>query len=50
LQFNYARRGITLHPSDCLICAVTLDYDATLLTENPRHFPALEGRVVSLRD
>jgi predicted nucleic acid-binding protein len=50
LQFSYARRGIQLQPPDCLIAAVALEYDATLLTENPRHFPALAGRVASLRD
>jgi predicted nucleic acid-binding protein len=41
-RHDYARRGITISATDALIAATALEYDATLLTRNARHFPMLE--------
>jgi predicted nucleic acid-binding protein len=42
---DYAREGITLSQSDCLIAAAAVAVDARLATGNPRHFPMRELRV-----
>lgn len=42
---EYASRGVTLSQPDCLVAAVTVSIDATLVTGNPRHFPMEDVRV-----
>ena len=39
---GYLRQGITLSIPDLLIAATAVEYDATLLTRNARHFPMPE--------
>jgi predicted nucleic acid-binding protein len=39
---RYARRGITLSQADCLIGAAASLAGATLITGNPKHFPAAD--------
>jgi predicted nucleic acid-binding protein len=39
---EYARKGITLSQSDCLIAAAAVSIDAPLATGNPKHFPMPE--------
>ncbi len=39
---DYARKGITLGQSDCLIAAAAVGIDARLATGNPKHFPMPE--------
>lgn len=41
-RFGYMRQGITLAIPDLLIAATAVEYDATLLTRNVRHFPMPE--------
>ncbi|WP_343603122.1 hypothetical protein [Mycobacterium sp.] len=36
---QFAARGVTLHPADCLIAAATAGTDARLATGNPADFP-----------
>jgi predicted nucleic acid-binding protein len=36
---EYARHGVTLSQSDCLIAAAAVSAGARLATGNPRHFP-----------
>lgn len=50
MRSHFRRQGIQISATDSLIAAAALDLDATLLTENPKDFPALAGRIVSLRD
>ena len=47
-RFDYARRGVTLAVSDCLIAATAWEYDATLVTGNLRHFPMDEISILPL--
>jgi predicted nucleic acid-binding protein len=42
---EFARRGITLSQSDCLIAAAALGVHATIATGNPKDFP-MEGVTV----
>jgi predicted nucleic acid-binding protein len=42
---DFARQGITLSQSDCLIAAAAVGVDARLATGNPRHFPMHELEV-----
>jgi predicted nucleic acid-binding protein len=39
---DFARRGVTLGQSDCLIAAAALGIGAQLATGNPKHFPMTE--------
>ncbi len=36
---DFARRGVTLSQSDCLIAAAAMAVGARLATGNPKHFP-----------
>ena len=38
-RYEFARRGTTLSSPDSLIAAVAIANDATLITNNVRHFP-----------
>ena len=38
-RYDFARRGTALATTDCLIAAVALEHQATLVTGNVRHFP-----------
>jgi predicted nucleic acid-binding protein len=42
LKRDYARKGVTLGIADATIAAVALDYQLTLITDNPRHYPMKE--------
>jgi predicted nucleic acid-binding protein len=39
---DFAREGVTLSQSDCLIAAAAVSVDARLVTGNPKHFPMAE--------
>jgi predicted nucleic acid-binding protein len=39
---DFARRGVTLSQSDCLIAAAAVSIGARLATGNPKHFPMEE--------
>ncbi len=39
---DFARQGVTLSQSDCLIAAAAVGVDARLVTGNPKHFPMPE--------
>jgi predicted nucleic acid-binding protein len=39
---DYARKGITLSQSDCLIAAAAVHVGATLASGNPKHYPMPE--------
>jgi hypothetical protein len=36
---EFAKQGITLHQSDCLVAAAAVGVHATIATGNPEHFP-----------
>lgn len=38
-RFDFARRGIALATTDCLIAATALDHGAVVVTGNLRHYP-----------
>jgi predicted nucleic acid-binding protein len=48
-RFDFKRRGQTLATADALIAAMAREYEAVLLTENPRHFPMDDIEVRSFR-
>lgn len=45
-RYEYARRGTTLTATDTITAAVAIAYDATLITNNLRHFPMPEIRLL----
>lgn len=45
-RYEFARVGTTLSATDSLIAAVTIANDATLITNNLRHFPMPEIRLL----
>ena len=45
-RYEFARIGTTLSATDSLIAAVAIAYDATLITNNLRHFPMPEIRLL----
>ena len=47
IRYEYLRRGTTLSVPDTLTAAVAMAYDATLVTNNLRHFPMPEIRLLS---
>jgi predicted nucleic acid-binding protein len=47
-KFTYARRGITLSITDCLIAATALAHQAHLVTGNLKHYPMPEITVLPL--
>ena len=47
LKRTFAGKGITLSVSDVIIAAVALACDATLITDNPKHYPMKELRMYS---
>jgi hypothetical protein len=42
---EFARRGVTLHQTDCLVAAAAVAAHAVLATGNPKNFP-MEGLTV----
>lgn len=44
-RYSFARKGVTLSLSDCLIAAVAVENRLALVTANEDHFP-MEGLVV----
>lgn len=48
-RHDYRQDGITLATTDLLIAAVAYEVGATLITENPRHFPMPELSLLSFR-
>ena len=42
LKRDYARRGVTLAPTDVTIAAVALYHHLTLITDNLKHYPMTE--------
>ena len=45
-RFDFARKGITLSTSDCIIAAVAVANEATLITANVRDYPMPEIRIL----
>ena len=48
-RYHLARRGRSISTTDALIASVAQAWDATLLTENPKHFDLAGLTVRSLR-
>lgn len=48
-RFAYARRGVPLATTDCLIASTAYGHHATVLTGNVKDFPMTEIRVLSMR-
>ena len=48
-RYTYARRGIAINTQDAIIAAVAVEIGATVLTDNPKHFPMPEVSTRSLR-
>jgi predicted nucleic acid-binding protein len=48
-RYEFARRGVQLSLTDCLIGAIARERSAVLLTNNLRHFPMAGIRTLSLR-
>jgi predicted nucleic acid-binding protein len=48
-RYHLARRGRSISTTDALIAAIARTWDATLLTENPKHFEMDGLAVRSLR-
>ncbi len=46
-RYAFARQGLQLSTTDCLIAATTVEAGATLITGNARHFPMSELNVMS---
>ncbi|HUG15875.1 MAG TPA: PIN domain-containing protein [Thermomicrobiales bacterium] len=46
-RYSYAREGTFLSVADAIIAATALEYDATLVSRNTRHFPMPELRVTT---
>ena len=47
-RYAYARRGVTLSTTDCLIAATAAEHGATIVTGNIRDFPMPEVATVVL--
>ena len=47
-RYDYARQGIQLPTTDCLIAAIAAEYDATVVTGNVRHFPMADVATLAL--
>jgi predicted nucleic acid-binding protein len=47
-RYEFRSRGIQLTTTDCLIAAVALDQQATLITGNVRHFPMPDITILPL--
>ncbi len=47
-KYTYARQGLTLSITDCLIAAVAHDHGATVATRNGRHYPMPELALLPL--
>lgn len=47
-RHDFAREGISLHTSDCLIAATALAHNATLLTKNIKDYPMPKIKLLSL--
>ena len=47
--YDYGRQGITLSPTDTLIAAVAVRVQATLVTDNIKHYPMPEVHTLSPR-
>jgi tRNA(fMet)-specific endonuclease VapC len=47
-RFSFARRGITLSITDCLVAATALEHQAVVITGNLRHYPMPEITVLPL--
>lgn len=45
-RYDWARKGKTLSLADTLIAATALHYDLTLITDNVRHFPMPQLRLL----
>ncbi len=48
-RFTYARRGVSLSTTDCLIAATAYGHQATLVTGNVNDFPMPEIQLLSTR-
>ena len=49
LRYRLARHGTAISTPDALIAATALSIDATLMTENRKHFPIAGLRLLSAR-
>jgi tRNA(fMet)-specific endonuclease VapC len=47
-RYDFARTGITLATTDCLIAAIAAEQGTTVVTGNRRHFPMPDVTVVPL--
>jgi predicted nucleic acid-binding protein len=50
LKGAWARKGITLELPDVLIAAVAIEHDLALATDNRKHYPMPELRMIPLPD
>ena len=48
-RYDYARQGVSIGIQDAIIAAVAVEIGATILTDNPKHFPMPEVSTRSLR-
>jgi len=48
LIYEYARKGVTLSLADAFIAATALEYNLTLVTTSPKHFPIPELSLLKL--
>ncbi len=49
-RYDFGRRGVQLSTTDALIAATAWQHQATIITNNARHYPMSEVRLMSARD
>jgi predicted nucleic acid-binding protein len=49
-RYDFARRGIQLSTTDALVAATAWQHGATIITNNARHYPMPEIKLLSARD
>jgi predicted nucleic acid-binding protein len=49
-RYDYARQGQQITTADSLIAGAARAHDAVLITDNTRHYPQPDVRIMSLRD
>ena len=49
-RYEYARKGFTISVNDALTAAVAWDEQATVITDNLKHFPMPDVQTLSLRE
>jgi predicted nucleic acid-binding protein len=49
-RYDFARKGFTISVNDAITAAVAWDEQATVITDNAKHFPMPEVTTLSLRN